>query len=391
MVHTSLGVLLTFVVLAEREEWLEMPALPVPRQEVGVAALDGAVYVIGGILAGGGATGMASRFSVLEGRWQDLDPLPDDTRLHHVGAASAQGKVYAVGGLDAGFRGVRSVFAYDPGEERWSRVADLPTARGAMGVASLDGKVYAAGGQSGGTTVRDFAAYDPGADRWDVLPEMPTARNHLAAAAVEGWFYAIGGRAGGLRSAVERFDPAFAAQGAEPWVSLSPIPTARGGIAAASLGGLIYVFGGEGNPASPEGTFEENEVYDPATDRWRTRCPMPLAVHGIGAAVVGDLIHVPGGAPVEGFGTTDIHQAYRPPAASFERRRGDADGDGEVDVGDAVFILFRLFAPGTDMGFPCPAGADVNADGVTAARVDLSDVTFLLEFLFRAGPPPPEI
>ncbi len=77
------------------------------------------------------------------------------------------------------------------------------------------------------------------------------------------------------------------------WSRGPGLPTARSGIAAASLGGRIYVFGGEGN----EGTFDENEAYAPQTNTWETLDPMPTARHGLGAAVVGDTIYVIGGGP----------------------------------------------------------------------------------------------
>ena len=45
---------------------------------------------------------------------------------------------------------------------------------------------------------------------------------------------------------------------------------------------------------------------------------MRLPRHGIGAAAVGDLIYIPSGAPVEGFGTTAAHDAL---VVSAPRRR----------------------------------------------------------------------
>ena len=36
--------------------------------------------------------------------------------------------------------------------------------------------------------------------------------------------------------------------------------------------------------------------------------------HGIGPAVLGDRIYVPGGATVEGFGATGVHEFFTVPA-----------------------------------------------------------------------------
>jgi hypothetical protein len=63
--------------------------------------------------------------------------------------------------------------------------------------------------------------------------------------------------------------------------------------------------------------------------------------------------------------------------------RGDANGDGAVNLADAQRIFGWLF-----QGFPVPScldGADVNDD----SRINIADSSFLLNFLFQGGPPPP--
>jgi N-acetylneuraminic acid mutarotase len=77
--------------------------------------------------------------------------------------------------------------------------------------------------------------------------------------------------------------------------------------------GCLYVLGGEGNANLPSGVFPQNEVYDPRTDVWETLTPMATPRHGIGAAVLGDRIFVPGGANVQGFGATAAHEAFTVP------------------------------------------------------------------------------
>jgi N-acetylneuraminic acid mutarotase len=176
-----------------------------------------------------------------------------------------------------------------------------------MAVAVLDGRIYAAGG-SPDENERDFAAYDPALDTWEVLPAMPTPRNHLAAAVTAGRFYAIGGRSGaigGITNAIEAYDRANRA-----WSTRPAMPTARGGHAAAVVDGCIYVVGGEGNRAHPLGMFEQNEVFEPTSEIWRTLEPMMLPLHGIGAASVGTRIHVPGGGQIEGLGVTPAHEVF---------------------------------------------------------------------------------
>jgi hypothetical protein len=61
---------------------------------------------------------------------------------------------------------------------------------------------------------------------------------------------------------------------------------------------------------------------------------------------------------------------------------GDANGEGVVDVSDVVYLVSYLFLGG-DPPVPMQAG-DVNLDGI----VDSADVVYLINYLFKGGPPP---
>jgi hypothetical protein len=62
--------------------------------------------------------------------------------------------------------------------------------------------------------------------------------------------------------------------------------------------------------------------------------------------------------------------------------RGDANGDGVIDISDVVYLLNYLFVHGP-APVPLEAG-DATCDGV----VDASDVVYLIKYLFVNGPPP---
>jgi hypothetical protein len=64
-------------------------------------------------------------------------------------------------------------------------------------------------------------------------------------------------------------------------------------------------------------------------------------------------------------------------------RRGDANGDGRLDLSDSIFVIGHLFTGGPPPG--CLDAADANDSGA----IDLSDVIYPLNFLFRGGAPPP--
>ncbi len=65
-------------------------------------------------------------------------------------------------------------------------------------------------------------------------------------------------------------------------------------------------------------------------------------------------------------------------------RRGDANGDGELDISDPVFSLFALF---TGQGqAACPDAADADDNG----KLQITDPLYTLNYLFRGGPAPPD-
>ena len=91
--------------------------------------------------------------------------------------------------------------------------------------------------------------------------------------------YAIGGRQGPLGSELAETDAYDIASRAWRY-DLASLPTPRGGVATAALGGRIFVIGGE----TPYGVLRTVDAYDPRGDRWRTVDPVPTARHGIQAA-----------------------------------------------------------------------------------------------------------
>ena len=65
-----------------------------------------------------------------------------------------------------------------------------------------------------------------------------------------------------------------------------------------------------------------------------------------------------------------------------DRVAGDANGDDLVDVGDLVYLINYLFKEG-----PAPDPlwtSDLNCDG----EINLADVVYLINYLYRNGPPP---
>jgi len=135
------------------------------------------------------------------------------------------------------------------------------------------------------------------------LADAPTARNSAAAAVIDGKVYVVGGRQnlkqpdGSMRivnlTNLEVYDPRT-----DGWDLGAPMPQGQGGLAADSIDGKLYVFGGEQwTPEKP--VFGDSWVYDPAADAWRA----------LTAAAVGSRVFVLGGATKTGSGAVAVNEA----------------------------------------------------------------------------------
>lgn len=90
------------------------------------------------------------------------------------------------------------------------------------------------------------------------------------------------------------------------------MPQAQGGLAAAALGHMLYVFGGEYFD-NGGGVYATVWAYDTRTDQWRDAGHMPLPRHGLGAVAHDGAIYViAGAAAAGGRGTSNRMVRYVP-------------------------------------------------------------------------------
>jgi DNA-binding CsgD family transcriptional regulator len=83
----------------------------------------------------------------------------------------------------------------------------------------------------------------------------------------------------------------LAAEMAQRWQALAPMPAARAAMAAAAYDGEIYAIAGEG----PEGVSGSVFRYTPETDSWSQLRDKPTPVADVHGVLIGEKIYVPGG------------------------------------------------------------------------------------------------
>jgi N-acetylneuraminic acid mutarotase len=226
-------------------------------------------------------------------------------------------------------------------ENSWTTKQPMPTARSGLGVAVASGKIYAIGGDGGSNVTEE---YNPVTNMWTAKKPMPTGRGRFGIAVYQNKIYVIGGKtANGFTAANEVYDPLT-----DTWETKASLP--RGGraeLTASVVNGKIYVVGGYfvGLYLVSSNVLD---VYDPETDTWTTKSPMPATVYSCSSAVVDNKIYV-----IENsFGTRvgSLNQIYDTENDSWSYGRSIPVGvAGAVAAATtAVFAPKRIYVIGGD-------------------------------------------
>jgi N-acetylneuraminic acid mutarotase len=291
--------------------WSTAAPFPEPQEELYALTIKGKVYVVGGFGRTGDPQGLMYEYDPGTDKWTKKKSMP--APVHHQAQAAFEDRIYTFGGcmkqLD-GSGATDKSWEYDPAADSWKALAPLPVKMCAAEAEQVGGKIYVVGGLTTfdngmGTRVTGMnQVYDPKTNTWEQRTPMPTARNHHFSAVVNGKLYMIGGRLGsggaGAASATdvnEEYDPAT-----NVWTIKTPMPTPRSGGGDAVYNGRIIAAGGELTTRQFSATYRAVEAYNPANDTWLILPSMPQAKHGGGVAVVGNRLYLASGALTVGRG-----------------------------------------------------------------------------------------
>src|SRR5713101_1313915 len=132
-------------------------------------------------------------------------------------------------------------------------------------------------------------ASSPATLTWATRSSLPTPR-YLPAVTTcpDGAIYVFGGTNhptdnGGALPTVERYDPV-----SDSWSSRAPMPEPRReALAVAANNGKIYVIGGDDLSHGVDGSATVQE-YDPGLDTWAIRSSVPRSASGFGGTLAPD-------------------------------------------------------------------------------------------------------
>lgn len=122
------------------DTWAPKRSMPTGRAAACTAVSGEWLYVFGGA-RGGSSVNNAARYNATNDQWEELPALPD--RREHCAAGAIAGKLYVAGGRADTISGLQAqTWSFDPGTNRWSSTGTLPTPRGGVAGAVLDGRLF---------------------------------------------------------------------------------------------------------------------------------------------------------------------------------------------------------------------------------------------------------
>jgi len=305
-----LSILSIPLVSAAENYWVTKKSMRQARSGLGVAAVNGKIYAIGGVISSGfvpsspgsavyagttpvEVTGTNEEYDPATNTWTYKAAMPTPRAVFAI--AVYQNKIYCIDGKTSdSYTGVNEV--YDPATNTWETKTSMPTARSWLTANVVNGKIYLMGGYPDRTLNE---VYDPATDSWTTKTPAPDALifgfDKPASAVFNNKIFVIGGISQDQDYDLNQiYDPET-----DTWKSgASPITSVDGGAAAATTGVLapkrIYVLGKPANfRPGEEQTFVR--VYDPYTDSWSLGADVPTRRHNFGVAVVNDTLYAIGG------------------------------------------------------------------------------------------------
>lgn len=256
----------------------------------------------------------------------------------------------------------------EPDRGGWRTATPAPTKRTEVAAGTLNDKIYVVGGfeqPSLGNVLHlsitpSLEAYDPFVDRWTTKAPMPVGLHHVGLGVTGERLYVIGGyRQSALSvwhpvATVYAYDP-----GTDTWAERAPMPTARGALSVTVHEGKLYAIGGYDRNANSAAV----EVYDPERNTWTSRAPLPTPRdHLVTATVAGKLYAIGGRLNGDYRRNLSVTERYDPVTDQWTRvadlptaRSGitAAEVDGKVYVfggegGEGTFRENEAYDPARD-------------------------------------------
>jgi len=278
-------------ILEGEDTWSKRAYMPTKREELGVCAVNGKIYAIGGTNdRGASSLSHVEKYDPVTDSWATKSPMP--TAKSRICASVVNGKIYIMNESDT------SVKEYNPVTDTWTTKAAMPKSLNRMSCCVVNGKIYVIGAFAEYVNGRDIftqttEVYDPTTDSWEIKSPVPSVRVSYTACEAEGIIYVIGGRYTfqNTSALVEAYDPVK-----ETWSQKADMLSERYEVSACLVNGKIYAIGGR---CLDEQLMHFVEEYDPIKNIWTKKTNIPMYLrYRYSSCVLDRKIYIIGGSNI---------------------------------------------------------------------------------------------
>jgi N-acetylneuraminic acid mutarotase len=363
------------------DTWVAKAPMHQARAGLGVAAVNGKIYAIGGSTASGpyrpdafagGFVGTNEEYDPETDMWTTKASMP--TSRDSFAIAAYKNKIYCIGGISGFSVEERTGFSsyvpsganevYDVATDTWETKTPTPYGGGSL-ASVVDGKIYV---MSVGSTY----IYDPATDSWTNKTRMPASPPPSSGASpvsvvVDDKIVVTGEFSTGLGSSEQKI--LIYNTETDSWSEGTSGPTTIVQGAAGATTGVkappkVYVLGLMVDALLPTVV---NQVYDPKTDTWETATTMPTTRSDFGVAVVNDILYVIGGYLRGSRNVTPIavNEQYIPIDYSIPPEIRVLSPVNQKYNGSSVSLVFTVNKPVNWTGYSLDGQENVTLTGNT--------------------------
>lgn len=257
--------------------------------------------------------------------WYEYDPVTDawtamqnymnlstySNTVAESSIAKINDEIYIFGGRSKGVYNTYkdNIAKYNVTTNTWSSVNEDPGKNRTEAAGFyVNGKIYIGGGEDSEELI-DFWEYDTATDAWIQKANLPTTHTQRACVELDGKGYFIGGYGKSIPSTpsnpnanylntVLEYDPAT-----DVFIEKAPLPFKRSGMVAMVHDGKIYAGLGRNFNGAPTATFN---MYDPQTNTWTVKPTAPFTGDNLSHFVLGNKGYVITYSPIPLIGKYDF-------------------------------------------------------------------------------------
>lgn len=359
----------------QENTWIPLTPMQQARGGLGVAAVDGKIYAIGGSTASGSYppdafagefVGTNEEYDTEIDAWIFRASMP--TARAYFATATYQNKIYCIGGAvgftideNTGFysyvtSGVNEV--YDTTTNTWETKKSMPYPQLKIQAQVVDGKIYVVGGAS-------TYVYDPENDSWMLKKQAPVS--HPWPVVVDNRLIVSGEYSplwGSPEQKILVYDTETDTWNEGKSGAIAVVQGAAGATTGVKAPQKVYVLGLIVEALLPTVV---NQVYDPKTDTWATATTMLANRSDFGVAVVDDILYVIGGylRGSRHVTPTAVNEQYIPIGYGVPPEIKVVSPVNQTYNASSVSLVFTLNKPVNWMGYSLDGEENVTFKGNT--------------------------